>query len=123
MYPIMVQKLIEFKKLENNGLILGSVTYINRGFISLQLALDTSFIEMTSKQELPIIMLQEFPYPPYLNDLGFTDMFLYVLPIVTIFSFVFLCPAVIKRVVEEKQTGIKVDLFDCFLFGCLNVIL
>lgn len=86
----------------------GSSYYINKGFIAVQMALDISFIEMTSNKDLPVtLVMQEFPYPPYLNDAGAADMFLYILPLITIFSFVFLCPAVLKRVVEEKSTGIK----------------
>lgn len=76
------------------------------------MALDISFIEMTSNKKLPVtLVMQEFPYPPFLNDIGIADMFSLVLPLVTIFSFVFLCPAVLKRIVEEKSSGIKVCIF------------
>lgn len=78
----------------------------------LQLAIDTSYIEqVTAKKDIPFdITFQEFPYPPYIKDAGISDLFMYFLPLVTIFSFILLCPAVIKRVAEEKYTGIKVSL-------------
>ncbi|XP_018325058.1 retinal-specific ATP-binding cassette transporter [Agrilus planipennis] len=85
----------------------GSEVYIEKGFMALQLAIETSYIEMVSGAKLPNIFLQEFPIPPHLNDIGINDMFNYILPIVTVFSFVTLCLSVLKRVVEEKNTGIK----------------
>ncbi|KAF5274074.1 hypothetical protein FQR65_LT04472 [Abscondita terminalis] len=85
-----------------------SEKYINRGFIAVQMAIDISFLEMTLGSDPSLeFAMQEFPYPPHLNDMGITDMFLYIMPLVTLFSFVFLCPAVLKRIVEEKSTGIK----------------
>lgn len=43
-----------------------------------------------------------------MNDMGFTEIYNIVLPVLTVISFLFLCPSLLKRVVEEKQTGIKV---------------
>ncbi|XP_031329080.1 ATP-binding cassette sub-family A member 3-like isoform X1 [Photinus pyralis] len=86
----------------------GSETYMDTGFMALKMALDTSFLEIASGEKAPVaITMQEFPYPPYKNDKGLSEIFQSFLPAVTVFSFVFLCPSVLKRVIEEKSTGIK----------------
>lgn len=54
------------------------------------------------------LMLEMFPFPPHKLDSGISDLLLEYLPVITLFSFICLCPALLKRVVEEKQTGIKV---------------
>lgn len=75
----------------------------------MQLALDTAFIEMVTERDLPVFLtLQEFPYPPHTSDTGLTDTFLYVLPFVTIFSFIFNC-GVIGTISGEKQSGMRVN--------------
>lgn len=90
--------------------------YKDSGFLALQLALDKSFIEMATNKELPAITFQEFPFPPYTKDLGLQIMYENVLPLITIFSFILLCPAVIKRIVEEKYSGSKVSVSTRFVF-------
>ncbi|XP_074030310.1 phospholipid-transporting ATPase ABCA3 [Leptinotarsa decemlineata] len=82
--------------------------YYWKGLISVQNMLDLSFIQYSLNMESDVtIEVQEFPYPPYILDSGITNLFLEYLPVMTIFSFIFLCPAVLKRVVEEKHSGIK----------------
>lgn len=71
-----------------------------------------SFIEESMGKNIDdqySLSLEEFPYPPYKRDEMFTILFREYLPLLTLFSFIFLCPAVLKRVVEEKQTGTKVN--------------
>ncbi|XP_066249197.1 phospholipid-transporting ATPase ABCA3-like [Euwallacea similis] len=86
--------------------------YQYEGFLALQKAVDMSFIENEVKkqggkpQELTV-EVQEFPYPPYKSDDGIISMFILYLPLMTLFSFIVVCPAVLKRVVEEKYSGIK----------------
>jgi ABC-type Na+ efflux pump permease subunit len=48
------------------------------------------------------------PYPPYYDDSGYTSVVKTMLPFVSMFSFMILCTTVVKRVVEEKQSGAKV---------------
>lgn len=79
------------------------------GFLSLQKALDMSFIEKSYGEELEqniTVFIQQFPYPPHTED-SIAVMFITFLPLFTLFSFIFLCPALLKRIVEEKQSGIK----------------
>lgn len=56
------------------------------------------------------VLVQEFPYPPYTKDVGFEDVYRIILPVIAVLSFLFLCPSLLKRVVEEKQSGIKVRI-------------
>lgn len=70
-----------------------------------------SFIESNLKKDVDhnyTIYLKEFPYPPYIINDTVSSLFKEYLPILTIFSFIFVCPAVLNRVVEEKQNGSKV---------------
>lgn len=48
------------------------------------------------------------PYPPFTDDKGYNEVIKTMLPIVSTMSFVILCVTVVKRVVEEKQSGAKV---------------
>ncbi|XP_030753905.1 ATP-binding cassette sub-family A member 2-like isoform X2 [Sitophilus oryzae] len=83
--------------------------YQHKGFLALQMAIDFSFIEKMghSNTENILIEMLEFPYPPHKSDVGFSSLFFNYLPLITMFSFIFICPAVLKRVVEEKYSGIK----------------
>ncbi|KAG5895530.1 hypothetical protein JTB14_010674 [Gonioctena quinquepunctata] len=85
--------------------------YIWKHLISMQETLDLSFIEYslnTSDVDKKVSLeIEEFPYPPYVMDTALTTLFMDFLPLLTLFSFIFLCPAVLKRVVEEKHSGIK----------------
>ncbi|CAG9862052.1 unnamed protein product [Phyllotreta striolata] len=82
--------------------------YDNGDFIPIQMALDMSFIEQNLKKDLDLPIMQlEFPYPPHKRDSFTTTLFLDLLSLITLFSFIFMCPAVLKRVVEEKYTGTK----------------
>lgn len=96
---------------------------MSSGFLGLQLAIDLSYIQMVyGNKELPVdLTFQEDPYPPHEDDGGFNEFFMYSLPFVTAFSFMLLCPAVIKRVSEEKFTGIKVSEVFQYYYGVLNV--
>ncbi|XP_060517032.1 ATP-binding cassette sub-family A member 2-like isoform X2 [Cylas formicarius] len=86
---------------------VGSI-YLWKGFLTLQAALDVSFIEKSGGNKLNVkFNTLEFPYPPYKSDSGLISLFMDFLPLITLFSFIFVCPAVLKRVVEEKYSGIK----------------
>nr|CAD7432558.1 unnamed protein product [Timema monikensis] len=91
-----------------NGPSQNSDSYFN-DFISLQHALDTSFIEYVSKtSQLPFdYTMQMFPYPAYVEEVNMSDLNRIMLPIMTVLSFLMLCPSILKRVVEEKHTGVK----------------
>ncbi|XP_068901248.1 phospholipid-transporting ATPase ABCA3-like isoform X1 [Tenebrio molitor] len=86
--------------------------YIIKGFAALQVAIDQAFIEMhlsenDNKYKNLILSIQQFPDPPHTLDSGLNQLFIYFLPLSTIFSFIFLCPAVLQRVGEDKCSGTK----------------
>lgn len=92
-----------------NIFILGT-PYFDQ-FLPLQKALDMSFIDKVYGKDVDrnvTLTIQEFPYPPYKKNSFLTELFLDFLPIFTLLSFIFISPTVLKRVVEEKYTGIKV---------------
>ncbi|CAH1954987.1 unnamed protein product [Acanthoscelides obtectus] len=79
-----------------------------KGFLSLQAAIDVSFMENVLKRNNPSVLFTKvMPYPPHIVDNGVDAIFKEMLPLITLFSFIFLCPAVLKRVVEEKYSGTK----------------
>ena len=58
--------------------------------------------------------VQTFPYPESSDNQDiFTQIFTALLPLFTVLSFVMLCPSTMKRVVEEKETGVKVCMYLC----------
>ncbi|KAJ8925956.1 hypothetical protein NQ315_009809 [Exocentrus adspersus] len=84
--------------------------YFYKGYLAIQKAIDLSFIEKSLGRDLEdnvTLLMQEFPYPPHKEDSALSTMFLIYLPVITLFSFIFICPAVLKRVVEEKYSGTK----------------
>ncbi|XP_045460948.1 ATP-binding cassette sub-family A member 2-like isoform X2 [Harmonia axyridis] len=83
-------------------------SYFQSGFITIQTTLDLAYIEMMNKTKVPVYLtMQEFPFPPHKNDAGLTHIFMPFLSHITIFSFIFLCPALIMRIIEEKSTGTR----------------
>jgi hypothetical protein len=57
---------------------------------------------------------QAFPYRDSNSSKDiYTEIFSALLPLFTVLSFVMLCPSILKRIVEEKQTGVKVCVCVC----------
>ncbi|XP_060873175.1 phospholipid-transporting ATPase ABCA3-like isoform X2 [Metopolophium dirhodum] len=87
--------------------------YLNMGFLALQLTLDKAFILLSTnnKSSLNIndynLEIQSYPYANYLKDSSFQTLFDLFLPLFTILSFLLMCSNTIKRVVEEKDSGVK----------------
>ncbi|XP_065331487.1 phospholipid-transporting ATPase ABCA1-like isoform X2 [Cloeon dipterum] len=92
-----------------------SETYMQSGFIGIQLITNKAFIELAQSHELQRppkyigdqMLLQTMPYPPFTDDHGYSLAVKSMLPFVSMFSFIILCTTVTKRVVEEKQSGAK----------------
>jgi len=87
--------------------------YLNMGFLALQLTLDKAFIMLSAnnKSSLNIndynLEIQSYPYANYLKDSTFQQLFDIFLPLFTVLSFLLMCSNTIKRVVEEKDSGVK----------------
>ena len=50
---------------------------------------------------------QEMPYPPYFSN-NLTLLLGFFLPFFLVLSFAFIVPPLLKRIVYEKETGVKV---------------
>jgi len=87
--------------------------YLKKGFLSLQLTLDKAFISLgISGGNSPNINdynfeIQSYPYANFILDLGFEQLFQLLLPLFTVLSFLLMCSFTIKRVAEEKESGVK----------------
>nr|XP_015839741.1 PREDICTED: uncharacterized protein LOC655486 isoform X4 [Tribolium castaneum] len=85
-----------------------SSKYLYKGFVAFQLAINLAFIELHEDKHLPInldISIEEFPYPPHTDVSRLSQLFINYLPLITIFSFVFLCLSLLQRVANEKYVG------------------
>lgn len=101
-----------------------SGTQYSDKYLSIQKALDMSFIEKISGRNLDnniTIKIQEFPYPSHQSNSFADEIFLDFLPVFTLISFIFISPAVLKRVVEEKYSGIKVIIIILYFYGMRSV--
>jgi len=87
--------------------------YLNYGFLALQLTIDKAFILMSANNKSGLnvndynLEIQSYPYANYLIDSTFQKLFNMLLSIFTILSFLLMCYHTIKRVVEEKDSGVK----------------
>lgn len=87
--------------------------YLNYGFLALQLTIDKAFVLMSSNNKNGLnvsdynLEIQSYPYASFLKDSTFQEVFNFFLPIFTVLSFLLMCSHTIKRVVEEKDTGVK----------------
>jgi len=87
--------------------------YLNMGFLALQLTLDKAFILLSANNNSSLnindynLEIQSYPYANYLMDSSFQQLFDIFFPLFTILSFLLMCSNTIKRVVEEKDSGVK----------------
>lgn len=88
--------------------VLGSEKYFNNAFINLQLAIDKEYLLMKNKNSLGFdLSFQEFPYPEHIDDFGFSEIFMIFLPLTTVISTIFIFPATLRPMLDEKESGIK----------------
>ncbi|XP_063859615.1 phospholipid-transporting ATPase ABCA3-like isoform X2 [Scylla paramamosain] len=88
-----------------------SRSYIDNGFALLQTWIDRFYISrvtgnMSYMDEFQLD-IQLYPYPPYSNDGGMSQIYGSMLPSYMILAFVLLSPSLIKNVVHEKETGVR----------------
>ena len=57
---------------------------------------------------------QMYPYPPYIQDFGMSQFYGSALPTFVVLSFVLLSPSLIKSIVYEKETGVRVSSSSVF---------
>lgn len=87
--------------------------YLKKGFLALQLMLDKSFITLSISSNNSInindynLEIQSYPYAKFIQDSLFEQLFQLFFPLFTVLSFLLMCSQTIKRVVEEKDSGVK----------------
>lgn len=83
--------------------------YFHTGFLALQLSLDKAFITFSTSGSLDQynLEIQSYPYAKYIMDSAFLQLFQLFFPLFTVLSFLLMCSNTIKRVVEEKDSGVK----------------
>lgn len=90
----------------------GSI-YLTQGFLSLQLVLDKTFINLAISNNTNSILndynleIQSYPYAKFIMDSQFEQLFQLLLPLFTVLSFLLMCSYTVKRIVEEKDSGVK----------------
>lgn len=102
-----------FPVLEVPGPMDSGSIYFHQGFLSLQLVLDKAFISLgistNKKSELENynLNIQSYPYAKFIMDSQFEQLFQIFFPFFTVSSFLLMCSYTIKRIVEEKDSGVK----------------
>ncbi|XP_064105712.1 phospholipid-transporting ATPase ABCA1-like [Macrobrachium nipponense] len=81
------------------------------GFTYVQSLVDRYFISETSGntsfRENFKVAVQMYPYPPYVQDNGMSQIYGSTLPTFVVLSLVLLSPSLIKSIVYEKETGVR----------------
>lgn len=102
-----------FPPSETPGPMNSGDQYLQSGFLALQLTLDKAFILLGAHNKSGFNIhdynfeIQSYPYANYLLDSSFNNFFDFYFPLFTVLSFFLMCSNTIKRVVEEKDSGIK----------------
>ncbi|XP_054277535.1 retinal-specific phospholipid-transporting ATPase ABCA4-like isoform X1 [Macrosteles quadrilineatus] len=83
-------------------------SYLYKGFLAVQMAVDNAYIKVasesvSSKYETSI---RKFPFPKYTVDI-FNELFKSFMPFFTMLSFATISISVLKKVVEEKSSGVS----------------
>ncbi|KAF8771560.1 ATP-binding cassette sub-family A member 3 like protein [Argiope bruennichi] len=88
----------------------GSPGYMSKGFLSIQHALATSFMEIfanESDKKLDVdIEMCRYPYPPFLDD-NFILSLQSFFPMIICFSFIYPAVNIVKNIVVEKEKKLK----------------
>ncbi|CAH1395854.1 unnamed protein product [Nezara viridula] len=81
--------------------------YITYGFAYIQDMIDHSIItEQTGRNDLPGVLLQQFPYPCYIDD-EFIMAISRTFPLFMVLSWVYTCAMIVKSIVHEKEQRLK----------------
>lgn len=82
--------------------------YFREGFLSIQHFIFKSFVASVKvlEQEVPDVIVQRFPYPPFLDD-NFPSSLTTFLPISVMLAFIYPCISIVKSIIFEKEKQIK----------------
>ena len=84
--------------------------YYDEGFLALQHAVDEGIIyqlNTSADQDNVMVLLQRYPYPPYVQD-AFVSALQSYLPLILLLSFIVTAPSIVKDIVIEKESRLKV---------------
>lgn len=87
--------------------------YFKQGFLSLQLTLDKAFINLSVSDNNMLniadynFAIHAYPYANFIIDSDFQQLFQLFFPLFTVLSFLFMCTYTIKRISEEKESGVR----------------
>ncbi|XP_067002190.2 phospholipid-transporting ATPase ABCA3 [Anabrus simplex] len=104
--------------------------YFYKGFASIQWSLDKSYIKLMQKDDVKIsLMVEKFPLPALPRD-NSKDLAGKIVTALAALSFIFLCPSILKRLVEEKTSGVRelmklmgLKTWMCWLGWLLNALI
>ncbi|XP_058833503.1 phospholipid-transporting ATPase ABCA1-like isoform X2 [Topomyia yanbarensis] len=85
--------------------------YFREGFLSIQHFIFQSYVSIVRPvgvidEELPDVVVQRFPYPPFMED-NFPSSLTTFLPISVMLAFIYPCISIVKSVLFEKEKQIK----------------
>ena len=88
------------------------IDYYEEGFLTLQRAIDEGIIDQlkhpANRDNLTVdLLLQRYPYPPYVEDF-FVEALQEFLPLILLLSFLVTAPSIVKDIVIEKESRLKV---------------
>lgn len=85
-----------------------STAYFQKGFLALQLTLDKTFINLNvSDYNMSNITDYNFKIQPFAISSKFQVVFETIFPLFTMLSFLLMCSQTVKKIVEEKESGVK----------------
>jgi len=101
-----------FPLIELPGPMDEGLKYLEMGFVTLQLTLDKAFILLSVNNKSGLIndynlAIQSYPYTNYIQASLSGLISEAMIPLFTVLSFLLMCTYTIKRVVEEKDSGVK----------------
>ncbi|XP_071529902.1 phospholipid-transporting ATPase ABCA3-like [Panulirus ornatus] len=84
-------------------------SYNMGGFTLIQSLVDRRYVSLLTNSSMHDyqIQTQMYPYPPYTQDHGMSQIYGSMLPTFVVLSLVLLSPSLIKCVVHEKETGVR----------------
>jgi len=91
--------------------------YVEENFITLQYSVDKAIIlaaggNMSQMDNIDVSM-RRIPYPPYIDD-KYLAVIQTQLPLLLMLSFIYYAMQIVKELVIEKETSLKVSVYIIF---------
>ncbi|CAL4102208.1 unnamed protein product, partial [Meganyctiphanes norvegica] len=93
--------------------VLSGESYNLDGFTYVQTLIDRYYtFSLEKNPEIDVLkqfelQAQMYPYPPYIQDNGMSQLYGMLLPTMIVLSYILLVPSLIKNIVYEKETGVR----------------